>query len=172
MNWRFGETYHLHLQGRISSDATASSSVAKVRGEVFAHSHANAVKRHRSMWNWLFGQPGRILYEKSPWCQRKLWACSCLCFSSVSPFSLRPASSIPFKHLCTAHAFFPERLSNHCQGLHRTFCEIFTNFDAPSFSDRSRIRIRPDTRLQIKGSKKSRHPLTCVKFCTLTPKIC
>jgi hypothetical protein len=27
---------------------------------------------------------------------------------------------------CTAHAFFPERLSNHCQGLHHTFSEICT----------------------------------------------
>jgi hypothetical protein len=32
-------------------DATASSFVAKVRGEVFAHFHAVAVKRHNSMRN-------------------------------------------------------------------------------------------------------------------------
>jgi hypothetical protein len=32
-------------------DATGSSFVAKVRGEVFAHVHAVAVRRHRSMWN-------------------------------------------------------------------------------------------------------------------------
>jgi hypothetical protein len=32
-------------------DETASSFVAKFRGEVFAHFHAVALKRHRSMWN-------------------------------------------------------------------------------------------------------------------------
>jgi hypothetical protein len=35
----------------LCSDVTASSFVAKVRGEVFAHFHAVAVKRHSSMWN-------------------------------------------------------------------------------------------------------------------------
>jgi hypothetical protein len=44
-------------------DATASSFVARVRGEVFAHFHAVAVKRHSSMRNWLFRLLGRILYE-------------------------------------------------------------------------------------------------------------
>jgi hypothetical protein len=52
-------------------DATASSFVTKVRGEVFAHFHTPAVKSYNSMWNWLFCLPGRILY----WCQRKWWAC-------------------------------------------------------------------------------------------------
>jgi hypothetical protein len=35
-------------------DATASSFVAKVRGEVFGHFHVVAVKHHSSMRNWLF----------------------------------------------------------------------------------------------------------------------
>jgi hypothetical protein len=35
-----------------------------------------------------------------------------------------------------------------------------------------RNHMRPDTRLQIKGSKKPVPPPTCVKFCTLTPKTC
>jgi hypothetical protein len=39
---------------------------------------------------------------------------------------------------CTGHAFFPKRLSNHCQGLHRTFSEICTKFDAYSRSIASR----------------------------------
>jgi hypothetical protein len=39
-------------------DATASSFVAKVRGEVFAYFHAVAVKCHSSMRNLLFGLPG------------------------------------------------------------------------------------------------------------------
>jgi hypothetical protein len=32
-----------------------------------------------------------------------------------------PELSMPFKHWCTAHAFFPEHLSNHCQGFRHTF---------------------------------------------------
>jgi hypothetical protein len=40
-----------------------------------------------------------------------------------------PEPSMPFKHPCTAHAFFPERLSNHCQGLRHTFSGICTKFD-------------------------------------------
>jgi hypothetical protein len=47
-------------------DATASSFVAKVRGEVFAHFHAVAVKHHSSMQNLLLGQPGRFLCQQSP----------------------------------------------------------------------------------------------------------
>jgi hypothetical protein len=47
-------------------DAIASSLVAKVRCEVFAHLHAVAIKRHNSMQNCLFGLPGRILCEELP----------------------------------------------------------------------------------------------------------
>jgi hypothetical protein len=40
-------------------DATASSFVTKVRGEVFAHFHAFVTKRNSNIWNLLFGLPGR-----------------------------------------------------------------------------------------------------------------
>jgi hypothetical protein len=43
--------------------ATANSFVPKVKGEVFAHFHAVAVKRHSSMRNWLFGLPGRFFFS-------------------------------------------------------------------------------------------------------------
>jgi hypothetical protein len=66
---------------------------------------------------------------------------------------------------------FPECLSAHRQGLHRTFTEICTKLDAYSLSDPSRNRISPDTRLQMKG-RRSELPPSCVKLCTLTPKIC
>jgi hypothetical protein len=121
--------------------------VAKVRGEVCAHFHAVAVKRYSSMRNWLFGLPGRILYEQSPCCQRKWWTCSWLCSSLVSTFSVLVSLNVPFM----AHAFFPGRLSNHCHVLHRTFSEICTKFVAVPLSDPSRNRIRPDIWLQIKG---------------------
>jgi hypothetical protein len=80
--------------------------------------------------------------------------------------------NMPFKHPCTAHAFFPESLSHHCQGLRLTFSEISTTFDAVPLSDPSRNRIKPDKRLPIKGRQWSAHPPSCVKYCTVTPKTC
>jgi hypothetical protein len=49
---------------------------------------------------------------------------------------------------CTAHAFSPERLTNHCQGFRCTFTEICTTFVAVPLSDPLRKRIRQDTELQ------------------------
>jgi hypothetical protein len=85
-----------------------------------------------------------------------------------------PELIMPFKHLCTAPAFFPECLSNHCQGL-RTFFQdshkIWCTLAVP-LSDPFQNCIGPDTQLQIKGRKKSACPPACLKLCTLTPKIC
>jgi hypothetical protein len=92
-------------------DAVDSNFVHKVRSEIFAHFHAVAVERHSSMQNRMFGLPGRILCEQPPWCQRKLWACSWLCFNR---YRLLDFPS-------TVHALFPDRLPNHCQGLRRIF---------------------------------------------------
>jgi hypothetical protein len=97
-------------------DATASSFVTIVWG-ISSHIHGVVLKHHSSMWNWLFGLPERIPYEQTPWCQRKLWACSWLCFSTDLPFTVSPEPGMPFKHLCMAHAFFPKHLPNHSQGL-------------------------------------------------------
>jgi hypothetical protein len=47
-------------------EVTASSLVANIRGEVFAHFQAVAIKRHSSIRNGLFGLPGRILRVQSP----------------------------------------------------------------------------------------------------------
>jgi hypothetical protein len=106
-------------------------------------------KRHSSMQNWLLGPPGRILCKQPLWCQRQLWACSWLWSSHASRFSVSVSLDFP----CTAHAFFPEHLSNHCQGLSRTFSEICTKCNAVPLSDPSRHRIRTDTRLQTEGRK-------------------
>jgi hypothetical protein len=70
---------------------------------------------------------------------------------------------------CKAHAFLRERLSNHCGVLRRIFFEIWTNFNAVPLWDPLRNLIRPDTRLQIKGNKKSECPHSCMKFCKLAP---
>jgi hypothetical protein len=101
-------------------DATASSFVAKVGGEVFTHFHAVVMKRHSSMWNWLFGLSEQILYEQSPWCQNdKENFEHALDSSPVSPFSV--SVSLDFPRM--AHAFFPECLSNYCHGICWTFVQ-------------------------------------------------
>jgi hypothetical protein len=87
-------------------------------------------------------------------------------------FSACPEPSMPFKHPCTAHVFFLERLSNHYQGLRHTFSNIYTKFDAVPLSDPSRNHSRPNTELQIEALKKSACPSSCVKFCILTPILC
>jgi hypothetical protein len=69
-------------------DATARSFVTKVWGKAFKHFHAVAVKRHSSKRNWLFGLPEQIICKQSSYCQRKLWACSWVCSSPVSPSSV------------------------------------------------------------------------------------
>jgi hypothetical protein len=68
-------------------------------------------------------------------------------------FLVCPELSMQFKHSCTAHAFFPERLSNNCQGLRCTSSEICTKFYDVPLSDPSWNRVRPDMRLEIKGRK-------------------
>jgi hypothetical protein len=130
-------------------DATASSLVAEDRSEVFAHFQAVIVKRYSSKQNWLFGHPGFILCEQSPWCQIKWWACFWLRSSPFSSFSVSDILGFPR----TAHAFFPEHLFKHCQSLRRTFSESYTKFDAVPLSVPSRNGIRQDTRLQIKLRK-------------------
>jgi hypothetical protein len=63
----------------------------------------------------------------------KWWACSWLSSSPDSPFSVSVSLNFP----CTAHTLFPERLSNHWQGLRRTFSEICSKSDAVPSSDLS-----------------------------------
>jgi hypothetical protein len=76
-------------------------------------------------------------------------------FTFFAFFSVCPEPSKP----CKAHAFFPQRVSNHCQSLRRTFSEISTKFDAAvPTSDPSQSRIKSDTRLHIKG-RKNQHVL-------------
>jgi hypothetical protein len=127
--------------------STASSFVTKVRSGVFTHVYAVTVQLHSSMRNWLFCLSGLILCEQSPWCHRKLWACSWFALHMSRLFFL---VSVSLDSSFTAHAFFHERLSNHCQGLCRTFPEICRKFDAVPLSGPSWNRMRPYTRLQIR----------------------
>jgi hypothetical protein len=70
-----------------------------------------------------------------------------------SSSSVCPEHSMPFKLPCTARVFLLERLSNHCQGLHKNLCEIYTKFDVVPFSESSRNRIRSHTSLHKRGRK-------------------
>jgi hypothetical protein len=82
-------------------------------------------------------------------CQRKLWSYSWIFFFSLfSPlFCLREFG------FSIGTSCFPERLYNHCQGLRLISSEKCTKFDAVPLSDPSPNRIRPDTRLEMKGRK-------------------
>jgi hypothetical protein len=104
---------------------------------------------------------GRVMYgieclvcEQSPWCEGKWRACSWLRCLPVSPFSVCPEHSIPFKHPCTAHAFIPDRFSFPGSLSHFSF-EIFTKFYCVPLSNPLRNSIRTDTRLQIKKQKQN-----------------
>jgi hypothetical protein len=118
-------------------DVTSSSFVTKVWGEVFAHFLAVAVEGQGCMRNWLFGLPGRIRCEQSPWCQRKCWACSWLLPSLVLRFLVSVSLDFP----CTAHVFFPERSSNHYQGLVALFRDLH-NISCCSFVESIAISHR------------------------------
>jgi hypothetical protein len=101
------------------------------------------------MQNWMFGMPGWIFHEQSPWCQRKWWAYCWLYSSRVSPFSVCPELSMLFKHLQEVLPFLASCLSDHCEGLHYTFSKNCTKFDAVPLWDPSQNCIRPDTWLHI-----------------------
>jgi hypothetical protein len=138
------------------------------QGKVFAHFHSVTTKHHCSMQNWLFRLPGWILREQSPRCQRKWWACFWLCSSPVLSFSVCPELSI-HSNTCVRLMLCS---SNACLIIARVSVSLLPRFahdNAVPLSDPSQNRIRPDTRIQI---KKLALPPSCVKFCTLTPKIC
>jgi hypothetical protein len=121
-----------------------SSFVAKVRGGIFSNFHTAAVRCHTTMRNWLFGLPGRILCQQSPWYERKFMSMLLSLSVCLSLFGLGDFGFSAFG-LC----LIPERLSNHRQGLRPTFSEICTTLAAGSFWN----RIRPITLLEIKGCK-------------------
>jgi hypothetical protein len=149
-------------------DAKACSFVIKVRGEVFMHFHTVAVKFH-SMPNWPASQY-KFFVSNSHLCRIKWWACNWLWSSPVASFGLA-LHLLPLLVLHMAYALFLERLSNHRQGLHRTFSKICTQFDAVPLLDPSLNCMRTDTRLQIEGRNKPARPPSCMKFCIPTPKI-
>jgi hypothetical protein len=54
--------------------AITSSFVIKFHSVVFIYFHVIALKCYSSMQNWYSGLSGWILWEQSPWSQRKSWA--------------------------------------------------------------------------------------------------
>jgi hypothetical protein len=146
--------------------ASASCFVAKVRGGVFSHFHAVAVKRHSSMridclacQDELFVNNHLDVKENDEHALDFTLHMSCLFRSPwVCTFRVRLMLSSLNAYIIIA------RLSE--------VSEVCIKFDAVPLSDPSQNHIRSDTRLQIKGRKRSARPPNCMKFCTLTPKIC
>jgi hypothetical protein len=60
---------------------------------------------------------------------------------------------LTLKRPCTANAFFPEHLCNHCQGLRCSFSEICTKIDAQVPLYLSPNIARSNIRFQIKERK-------------------
>jgi hypothetical protein len=123
------------------------ATVTEVWAEVFAHFQIVTVQHHSSMWNWLLAFQDEFFLKNPLDVKKKLWASSWLCSSPVSPFSVSESLDYP----CMAYAFFTEHLSNHCQGLRRTFSKICTKCDAIRLSDPSQNCVRPDIQLRVKG---------------------
>jgi hypothetical protein len=78
---------------------------------------------------------------------------------------------LPGRSLCEQSPWHLRMLVKSLPGLSSHISEICTKFDEHPLLGPSRNRIRPYTRPQIKRGKKSSRP-SCVKFCTLTPKMC
>jgi hypothetical protein len=65
---------------------------------------------------------------------------------------------MPFKHPCTAHPFYPERLSNHCQGLcrtcylnfHKLWCCYIAKSHQTSYTALSKNDIKISTSSQLR----------------------
>jgi hypothetical protein len=87
------------------------------------------------MLNWMFGLPGRILCEHSPWCQSKWWACSWLCSSHVSPFSVWSEPSMQFKH----HVRLIRSSLNACLIIAGVSAALFPRFARHLMQNRCRI---------------------------------
>jgi hypothetical protein len=92
-------------------DATASSFVAKVLSEVFAHFHAVALKVTLN-YIYLLACQGEF-FVKIPFISKEIYSMVLAVVLMCLAFPLCPVLSIQFKHPCTAHAFFPELLPNH-----------------------------------------------------------
>jgi hypothetical protein len=108
---------------------------------------------------WLFGLAGRILCEylmaKKMMSMLLTLLFTCLALFGLGQFGLSSPNA------CLINV-------RDSVALFRRFAK---KFDAHWLLGPLRNRNRPDTRLKIKG-RKSPHPTSCVKFCTLTPKIC
>jgi hypothetical protein len=126
--------------GPMCCDATANSFVAKVRGKVFAHFQAVAVKHHSSMWNWLFGLPGRILCEQSILCQIKMMNMllsllfSCLFFRSRWILTFHVGSCIFSPNSCLIIARVSITLFRDF--IHKILCCLFVKSFAKSHQAR------------------------------------
>jgi hypothetical protein len=109
------ETAHCH-------DATASSLVAKVRGEVFTHFYTVSVQRLTVVCGIDCLACQVKLFVNNPLDVKENYEHADNFALHLSLFLFLASVSLGFP--CRDHAFFPDCLSNHCQGLHHTFFKI------------------------------------------------
>jgi hypothetical protein len=98
-------------------DAPASSFVTKVPGEVFAHFQAVAVKVTVVSGNDCLGSKDEFFMNNPLTVKENDDHALYFDLNLSRPFPISVSLNFPY----TAHAVFPERSSNHCQSLHRTF---------------------------------------------------
>jgi hypothetical protein len=114
-------------------DATVIFFATEVQGEVFAHSHVVALKvTGVCEIDCLACQDEFFVNNPLDVKENNEHALDFALHLSLSPFSVSVSMDIPLNYPCTAHAFFLERFSNHCQGVNRTFSGICTKFDSHS----------------------------------------
>jgi hypothetical protein len=116
-------------------DGIDSSFVRKVRGEVFAHSHAVAVEVTVVRGIDLFRLLGRILLWTIPLMSKKMMSMLLIMLFTCLAFLF----AVTLNFACTVRAFFPKCLSNHCQSLrdlHKKWCTLAVPLADPSHQTR------------------------------------
>jgi hypothetical protein len=148
-----------------SRGAAVSCFVAAVRAKC-SHSSRSRPKSHSSMQHRLFGLPRWILCEKSCSFQRKLWACSWLCYSPASPFSVSVSPDSLIGRIVALSDGHNRKSSSRHHWQPSTQGPRFEH--GPLFLCMTHREIaRPNTRLQI-----TRRPRSREKLCTLAPQVC
>jgi hypothetical protein len=164
----------------------------KIPGEKWSKRQCIVVMQQPVLLSPKFGAKSLHIFTQSPWNISVVWGIDCLgCqdkFFVNNPLDVKesdePALDFALHLSCLIWSrwvwTFRLRLILSsliaCLIIGRVsfalFSEICTKFDDVSILGPLRNCIRPDSWLQIKGHKESAHPPTCLKFCTLTPKMC
>jgi hypothetical protein len=151
-------------------DATISSFVIKVWGEVLTDVHTVAIKCHSSMQNWLFGLPGWILCETFPLMSKRMMS-----MLLTSLFILPLGGLLLCFSVTTINQTIIISDNSGQEGciVGGNMAKLVTDNESCCFWSVLRTCSRPDKLLQIKGRKELRtsNQLCGIHTCTSTPKI-